>query len=183
MVSPLNVVKRLLQLGTERGFWLAVGNSCLHIFCGLLLGVFSAPFCCTICPFFLFLKRLFPGNYSGEINPGRFLYHFGIGLDHLQKSFCFISSLLVFPLMYTNVLQGVRNTDPKLLEMAEVYQMGYAAKLRYLYIPQVLPYFFSACITGGGLCVEIGIAAEILAVPKKYGRYDAVQRKNLSGNR
>ena len=50
--------------------------------------------------------------------------------------------------------------------MAEVYQMAAMGRLRYIYIPQVLPYFFSACITSVGFAWKSGIAAEILAVPK-----------------
>ena len=74
--------------------------------------------------------------------------------------------MLILPLVYTNTLQGIRKTDIKLLEMAEVYQMSAIGRLRYIYIPQVLPYFFSACITGVGFAWKSGIAAEILAVPK-----------------
>ena len=44
--------------------------------------------------------------------------------------------------------------------------MSAIGRLRYIYIPQVLPYFFSACITGVGFAWKSGIAAEILAVPK-----------------
>jgi len=73
---------------------------------------------------------------------------------------------MVLPVIYTNVFQGLISTDTKMLEMARVFQIKPGRKIRYLYIPAVMPYFASACSIGLGLCWKAGIAAEVIGLPK-----------------
>ena len=77
-----------------------------------------------------------------------------------------ISFLMVLPVIYTNVLDGIRATDPQLLEMAQVFQIPTARKIRYLYVPQVMPFFQSGCSVALGLCWKSGIAAEVIGMPQ-----------------
>ena len=41
----------------------------------------------------------------------------------------FISFLMVFPVVYTNILEGIRQTDKQLLEMADSFGAGIAAEV------------------------------------------------------
>ena len=76
-----------------------------------------------------------------------------------------ISFLMVFPIIYTNVLEGERQMDPKLMEMAQVFSLSRPVRLRYLYLPQILPYFRTGCSVGLGLCWKAGVAAEVIGIP------------------
>ena len=73
---------------------------------------------------------------------------------------------MVLPVVYTNVLSGIRCTDPQLLEMARVFDLPALRCVRYIYVSQVLPYFRAACTVALGLCWKSGIAAEVIGVPK-----------------
>ena len=73
--------------------------------------------------------------------------------------------LMVLPVVYTNVLEGIRAADRKLLEMAQVFSLTPAKIIRYIYLPQILPYFQAACGTALGLCWKSGIAAEVIGIP------------------
>ena len=75
-----------------------------------------------------------------------------------------ISALMVFPPVYLNVLEGIGHTDVQLLEMARVFRVPALRGIRYVYLPQVLPYFRSACGSALGLCWKSGIAAEVLSL-------------------
>ena len=77
----------------------------------------------------------------------------------------FISFLMVLPVIYTNILEGIRQTDSKILEMAKVFQVNPGRKIRYIYVSQVLPYFLSACRLSLGMCWKAGVAAEVIGVP------------------
>ena len=76
-----------------------------------------------------------------------------------------ISFMMVFPIMYSNVLEGIKNTDPDLTEAARVYRMSRIRKVRYIYVPAVLPYFNAAVKAALGLAWKSGIAAEVIALP------------------
>ena len=76
-----------------------------------------------------------------------------------------ISFLIVLPVLYTNLLSGIRAADPQLLEMARVFRIPTLRSIRYVYLPQVLPFFRSACGSALGLCWKSGIAAEVIGMP------------------
>ena len=77
----------------------------------------------------------------------------------------FISFLIVVPVMWSNISEGISSTDSKLLEMAEVYDFTFFKKVTKIYIPSVMPYFRSAVIIGAGLAFKSGVAAEVIASP------------------
>lgn len=77
----------------------------------------------------------------------------------------FISFLMVLPVVYTNVLEGIKSTDPKLSEMAEVFRVPWRRRFLYIWMPQLKPYINSACRLSLGLAWKAGIAAEIIGIP------------------
>ena len=76
-----------------------------------------------------------------------------------------ISFLMVLPVIFTNVRGGIRQTDKKLLEMAQVFGLKISQKIRYIYLPAVRPAFTTACSVGLGFCWKSGIAAEVIGLP------------------
>ena len=78
----------------------------------------------------------------------------------------FIAFLMVLPVIYTNMLQGIKSTDKKLLEMAEVFSLKKLRRIKYIYMPQLRPYIQSACSISLGLCWKAGIAAEVIGIPE-----------------
>lgn len=77
----------------------------------------------------------------------------------------FISFLMVLPLIYDGVLQGIHSLDVSMKEMADIFQIPAARRFRYIELPQILPYFQAACASALGLCWKSGIAAEVIGMP------------------
>ena len=77
-----------------------------------------------------------------------------------------ISFLMVLPVVYANVLEGIRSADRQLLEMGRVFRLPAGRRLRYLYVPQVYPFFEAACGVALGLCWKAGVAAEVIGMPQ-----------------
>ncbi len=75
-----------------------------------------------------------------------------------------VSCLMVLPFVYSNVLAGIKSADRDLLEMAQVFQVRACAKVRFIYVPEVVPYFLSACSVAAGIAWKSGIAAEVIGV-------------------
>lgn len=76
-----------------------------------------------------------------------------------------ISFLMVLPIVYTNVLEGIKATDPAMLEMAQIYSMNFRRRFIYLYVPSIKTPLLSACRIALGLAWKAGIAAEIIGIP------------------
>ncbi|MEL7610093.1 MAG: ABC transporter permease subunit [Bacillota bacterium] len=78
----------------------------------------------------------------------------------------FIVFLTVLPIIQENVLAGIRNTDPQLLEMSRVFHLSRWKTVAKIYLPSIAPYLASACTTGLGFAWKSGIAAEVLCTPQ-----------------
>lgn len=76
----------------------------------------------------------------------------------------FIAALMAFPVVYRNVLEGIRGTSRELLEMARVFRVPFSRRLRGVDLPQVLPYFRAAADTALGLSWKAGTAAEVIGL-------------------
>ena len=72
---------------------------------------------------------------------------------------------MVFPVVYTNLLEGLKQTDKQLLEMADSFGAGTGKKVEFVYLSQVKPYAATACKLGLGLCWKAGVAAEVIGIP------------------
>ena len=120
-------------------------------------GTFFCFFCC--------------GSADGAIDHGDksyagcFFYHFVPDLDPIQKLIRFYFVSHGFSVVYTNILEGIRQTDKQLLEMADSFGAGVGKKLQFIYLSQVMPYAVTACKLGLGLCWKAGIAAEVIGIP------------------
>ena len=77
----------------------------------------------------------------------------------------FISFLMVLPIVYTNILSGIRSIDPKMEEAARLFRVPWPRRVLYLWLPSVKPYLISACSVALGLSWKAGVAAEVIGVP------------------
>ena len=142
LVSPVAVLQRLKTLVWESTFWL----SCSFGFCRIRE---------LLAPLVLTMKSIPVASFV-------ILVLIWIPSKNLSV---FISFFMVFPVVYTNVIQGIESVDKKLLEMAQVFQVSRMRKIRYIYLSQVLPFFRSGCCVALGLCWKAGVAAEVIGIP------------------
>lgn len=74
--------------------------------------------------------------------------------------------LIVMPVVYANVSEGIASTDPQLLEMAQMFRWGRVKTWRRVLLPSALPTFLTACEASVGMCFKATIAAEVIGVPR-----------------
>jgi len=77
----------------------------------------------------------------------------------------FISFLIVIPIIYQNVLEGLRAENREMQEVATVFQLPWRKRFRYIELPKLRPFLLSACRVTTGMAWKAGIAAEIIGVP------------------
>ncbi len=79
-----------------------------------------------------------------------------------------ICFLMCFPIIYSNIREGISNTDENLLAMAKLYKVRKSRVIRGIYLESAKPYFYSAANICLGLGFKVTVAAEVLASPD-YG--------------
>ena len=166
LASPVSVVRKLFELIFSGNFWQSVGFSFVRIVTGFLLAVFLGIFLAVWAYWSKTVEILIaPVIAVVKSTPvASFIILCLIWIPSRNLS-VFISFLMVFPVVYTNILEGIRQTDKQLLEMADSFGAGVGKKLQFIYLSQVMPYAVTACKLGLGLCWKAGIAAEVIGIP------------------
>ena len=166
LASPVSVVRKLFELSFTGNFWQSVGFSFVRIVTGFLLAMFLGIFLAVLAYWSKTVEILIAPVIAvvKSTSVASFIILCLIWIPSRNLS-VFISFLMVLPVIYTNILEGIRQTDSKILEMAKVFQVNPGRKIRYIYVSQVLPYFLSACRLSLGMCWKAGVAAEVIGVP------------------
>ena len=164
--SPITALLRLGDLALTAVFWQSIGRSFLRIIGGFLLSCLAASLLAVPASRWKWVRELM-GPLVAAIKAVPVASFIILALFWLNSRSLalFISFLMVFPPVYLNVLEGIRQTDGKLLEMARVFRAPLWRQIRGIYIPSVMPYFRTAVSLALGLCWKAGIAAEVIGLP------------------
>lgn len=163
LASPVAVLGRLGALCVTGAFWITVARSTLRIIGGFFLGSFIGAALAALAARFVRVRELLaPLVAAVKAVPVMSFIILALLWVPTEELSLFIAFLMVFPPIYLNVLEGIAHTDRSLLEMARVFRVPGARRLRDLYLPQVLPFFRSAASLALGLCWKAGVAAEVI---------------------
>ncbi len=165
--GPAAAVRALCRSARQTAFWREVMASVVRIFAGFLCGTLVGALLGAATSWSRVLNLLF-APAVGVVRAIPVVSFIILALLWLPSTVLplFIAALMVLPVVWKNVTEGVRQTDRQLLEMAQVYRFGRWKTLRHVYAPSVAPYFRSACITALGLAWKAGVAAEVICQPK-----------------
>ena len=164
--SPLSVAERLLSLSVTSVFWSSVLFTLLRIIAGFLLSALTAAAAAALSYRFpLFSLAADPFVRIIRATPVASIVILVLVWVRSRNLSVVISFLMVFPIIYTNLLEGLVSTDRNLLEAASVYRMKLMKKARYIYISSLKPYIQSAISASLGLAWKSGIAAEVIGLP------------------
>ena len=133
LVSPIAVIKRLFVLALESGFWQSIAFSLIRIALGFLFAVvFGIIFAGLSAKLSVIRQLLAPLVLTIKAIPvASFIILVLIWVPSKNLS-VLISFLMVFPIIYTNVLNGIEATNKELLEMAEVFKVSGIKRIRYI---------------------------------------------------
>lgn len=164
---PATVLAVLVQLAKQPSFWTSVGLSLLRILCGMaagtLLGTLLAVLTCASKAADLLLSPAIRVVRATPVASFILLVLLWVSRGTVPGV---IAGLMVLPVIWSNLVRGIRETDPKLLEMARAFRFSNVKTLRLIYIPSARPYFLSAITTSMGLAWKSGVAAEALCLPR-----------------
>ncbi len=166
LVGPLQAARAFWDNLAREDFWKVVFYSFARIgagfgtafFGGLLLGSLSYRYPLLqefLEPLLITLKAVPVASFAVLV----LIWAGSSGLSFL------ISFLIVFPNVYINAAEGLKSTDRRLLEMAQVLGMSRWNRLWYLYVPALVPYLSGCLKISLGMAWKSGVAAEVIGMP------------------
>ena len=166
LAGPWDTAKALGEMLGEGSFYLTVAGSLLRIGAGFLLGFSVAVFLAMASKCFGWLEELMSPfmNLIKTVPVASFvvllLIWWGSGFLAVAISF-----LVVLPQIYISTLEGLKNADVQLLEMAQVFRMSRWNRFFYIYRPACKPFLLSGLKIALGMCWKSGVAAEVIGTP------------------
>ncbi len=93
----------------------------------------------------------------------------------------FVTSLILFPILYRSTVDGVHSVDADLVEFHVVHRVPLWKQLTRLYIPSMAPFLRTGSIASLGLGFKVMIAAEVLSQPTlAIGTVFQIERARLN---
>ncbi len=166
LATPLETFWALISRLSKGSFYLAAGRSLLRIGTGFLAGFAAALLLAMGSRRFPLLEDVLAPvlNLMKAIPVASFVVLLLIwwGSSFLSVAICF---LVVLPNVYISTLEGLKSTDWRLLEMAEVFRLTFWSRFFYIYRPALKPFLYSSLKISLGMCWKSGIAAEVIGTP------------------
>ncbi len=162
-VPPHRGFVTFFKLASTWEFWKTVLTSVLRVLSGFVLGYISTALL-SFCAYRSSFIKAFITPIINIIKATPVASFIIVMLMWAGKNFVpiFICVLMVTPIVWSNVLEGLMSVDKNLLEMADVYKMTTSEKIKHIYIPSLIPYNAAAVDSGLGLCWKAGVSAEVI---------------------
>lgn len=166
LASPIEVAGRLIELVPQLAFLKDVSFTAVRIITGFFIGMFVGTALAILAGKFSFIKTLLSPLVAvvKSVPVASFTILALIWISSRELS-VLISLLISIPIFYANILEGIENLDPKLVTMADVFEIPSGRRFIGVYLSQLLPCFRSACGLAIGLCWKSGVAAEVIGIP------------------
>lgn len=167
LAAPADVIKALFTIIGQKDFFSILGFSCGHILAGFLLGLlFGVVFAVLAGKFHFIEVFLWPYMAVVKATPvASFIILCLVWLSSRNISI-FISFIIVLPVVYTNLLNGIKNLDPDMKEMAAVFGIKPLKRIMYIDIPQLKTYILAAFEISMAMAWKAGVAAEVIGIPE-----------------
>ena len=166
LAGPVDTLSALVMLAARESFWASVLNSTSRILLGLLTGAvlgMGLAYVSYVKSFVGdFLRPFVSALRSVPVASFVILLLIWFGNRNISVIIC---AMVVFPILYMNTLEGLKSTDVRMLEMAKVFRMPVSRQIRYIYIPQLMPFLRSSTKLAVGMSFKSGIAAEVIGQP------------------
>lgn len=166
LATPVDVAKTLGVLVKSQEFYSAIAYSMGRILLGLLIGAAVGTACALLAGRWHFMEVLFWPYFSAmKATPVASVVILCLVWLSSRRLSVFIVFLVVTPVIYTNILAGIKNLDLKMKDMARVFGINGLRRLLYVYLPELKTYIIAAFTLATGMAFKAGIAAEVIGTP------------------
>lgn len=161
--SPVSVFKRLVSLAAQGEFWIEAASSLGRVLLGFAAAIAAGCLLSSVMHLSSVIRAVFrPLLTIIKATPVPSFIILALVWIKSDAMPVFIAFLMVLPIVCSNVSEGLEQVDGRLLEMARIYRISGAGKVKAVYLPSLAPYLMAAGRTGLGLAWKAGIAAEVI---------------------
>lgn len=167
LASPLDTLAALAGLMRTGAFYGAILQSLSRIAAGFVLGLLLASamaLCAARCRWVRWLLE--PLMRAVRAVPVASFVIIVLIWVRSQRLSVVISFLMVWPVLYENILAGLTQRDDSLEEMARAFRVPALRRFRLIALPLLAPHLRSGLKLSMGLCWKAGIAAEVIGQPR-----------------
>ncbi len=164
VASPVLVFNRILEIIFEEEFWGVLFFSLLRMFLGFLLAVFFGIILSILTARFEIIDIIMSPILL-VIKTTPVISFIVLALVFINSTYVpiFISFLMVVPIVWSSIRQGIKETDIKLIEMSNVFRLSRYEVIKKIYMHYIMPYFIVALKTGLGFAWKSSITAEVIS--------------------
>ena len=167
--TPIKVIEKLFELVFTINFWKITLLSLLRVGLGIIIAIILGSIIGVLCSFskksYTIVSPFITVIKSTPV--ASFIILFIVLIKNGNEiTPIIISSLMVLPIVFSNVYKGFESVDKNMIEVCKIYKISFKQKISALYAPTLMPYFSSALLSAIGLGWKAGIAAEVLCTPK-----------------
>lgn len=162
----LTIIKKLIEIILEKSFYKDLFLSLIRVFITFILSFLLAIIFGILSGIFSSIRYMLMPiiNFIRTIPTIPLILVAIIWFDNNTVPI-FVSMLVIFPIMYDAVVNGIINVDKNLIEMSLSYNVSLKTQIISLYIPSIKPYILTAVSQSMGITWKSILAAEILALP------------------
>ena len=164
--SPQKTIETFISLFATEKFRTSLVKSLVRILVGFLLALVFGCVGAVLSYRFKFFEELFAPllNLVRAVPVASFII---LALVWIKTNSLpvFISFFMVLPIIWDNMLNGMRGVDIAALEAAAVDGAGKWRQIFHIVLPNLAPAFLSSAVTGLGFAWKSGIAAEVICRP------------------
>ena len=165
--SPESTIIAIIKLFASKNFILVIGTTILRGLIGFaisfILGVGLGILAGINSSFNAFLKPILVTIRSTPVISLILLALIWFKVDMVPV---FIAFLTMFPFICTNIIDGIKNVDHDLVEMAQVYNVNKIGIIKEVYLPAITPFIFSGASSAMGIGWRAIIIGEVLSQPQ-----------------
>jgi len=179
--GPLSVLESFFRLLGDSRFYLSLWNSFLRVLGGIFiavpLGIAAGIAAGLNKKLAAFLSPLFSIISATPVISVILIAFLLLGT---ARTPVFAAFLMIFPVVSTNIIEGIKNTNAGYRELFVSFHMNRMEKIKYLYFPVLLPFIFASLKSSLSLCWKVIVAAEVIVQPlRSLGTGMQFARMNL----
>lgn len=165
---PLTVFEKWREIAFTSEFLTAVGYTLARVMSGFLIGTVTGLFFGVLThllkPVDWVLSPLFKVIRAVPVVAITVLF---FALFESRALPVWVAALMVTPLIWQTVYDGLGSTPRELTEMAKVYKIGAFKTFLYIKLPHSVPQLITSTVNALGLAWKSGIAAEVICEPRQ----------------